>query len=132
MICTANTIHSILKTVTLHTLFLSILMVIGMVVSGWKQTGNKILSVLFAAFCCLIFRFFLYESESLGRHPQLNVIVPAGIFLLGPMILFLARLSVDPSFIIDQQAFRHSIPAIIKTYIKNRTIKAVNLCFTTR
>lgn len=92
-------------------------MSIGMILSNRKKTKNQILFGLFLAFSLIIFYFFLYESDNIRIYPYLSVSCLSGVFLIGPMVYFLAQFSVDNSFRITSQETRHIIPAVIALLI---------------
>lgn len=102
-----------LKVLTLHTFFLSILMSFGMILSNRKEVKNQIFFGLFLAFSLIIFYFFLYESNFIKTYPYLSASCLSGIFLIGPMVYFLAQYSLDKNFKITTKHTLHLLPALI-------------------
>jgi AraC-like DNA-binding protein len=85
----------------------------GMILSNRKKPKNQIFFGLFLAFSLLIFYFFLYESNDFKAYPYLSVSCLASVFLIGPMLYFLAQYSVDKNFILTLKELCHILPAII-------------------
>ena len=110
-------LQSVVKIVTLHTFFLSTLMSIGMLLSNRKNAKNQIFFGLFLAFSLMIFYFFLYESKLVASHPYLSVLSLPGIFLLGPMVYFLALYSINNTFEFTKKQYWHILPAFISLII---------------
>lgn len=113
MICEVLYLQSVIKILTLHTFFLSTFMTVGMLLSDRKSVKNQIFFGLFLAFSLMIFYFFLYESKLVETHPYLSVICIPGIFLIGPMIYFLALYSIDKTYHFTRKRYWHISPAFI-------------------
>jgi AraC-like DNA-binding protein len=110
MILEAINLKALVKIITLHTFFLALLMTAGLLLTIRKNYKNRIFFGLFLAFSLIIFYFFLYESKLETAHPYLSAISMSGVFLLGPMLYFLARYAVNKSFLITKKHIWHLIP----------------------
>ncbi len=117
MICEAMYLQSVIKIVTLHTFFLSTFMSFGMLLSNRKNAKNQIFFGLFLAFSLMIFYFFLYESKLVETHPYLAVLCIPAVFLIGPMVYFLAWYSVNKAFEFTKKRYWHLMPAFISLVI---------------
>jgi AraC-like DNA-binding protein len=104
-------LQSALKILTLHTFFLSALMAVGMILSNRKKVKNKIFFGLFLAFSLMIFYFFLYESGFVETFPYLSAAFIPGLFLIGPMVFFLACYAADSTYQLTGRVAPHFIPA---------------------
>ena len=109
-------LQPVLKIITLHTFFLSTLMAIGMILSSHKKVKNQIFFGLFLSLSLIILYFFLYESNNITTHPYLSVSCLSGAFLIGPMLFFLTKYSLDKDYTITLKEVRHIIPAIIALF----------------
>ncbi len=109
-------IQTALKTITVHTFFLSVLMAVGMIISNRKKVKNQILFGLFLAFSLIILYFFLYESNNIKTYPYLSVSCLSGVFLIGPTVYFLAKYSLDKKYTLTPHEIRHIIPAVIALF----------------
>lgn len=105
-------LKSVVLVVTLHTFFLSTLMSLGMFLSNPKQSKNQIFFGLFLSFSLITFYFFLFESGMVELHPFLAVICLPGLFLIGPMVFFLAKFSVNADYKLTPYDLRHFAPAL--------------------
>lgn len=123
MLIAAIKLQSIVRIVTLHTFFLSALMSLGMLLSGRKTAKNQVFFGLFLSFSLIIFYFFLYDSNLVERYPYLSVLCLPGIFLIGPMIYFLAQYSTDKSFKFTRKQNIHILPSIFSLLFGLLTIK---------
>lgn len=111
-----NFFQTALKIITLHTFFLSILMAVGMILSDRKKAKNQIYFGLFLSFSLIILYFFLYESNSIQTYPYFSVSCLSGIFLIGPMVYFLALYSLDKNYTLTSREVYHIIPAVIALF----------------
>jgi AraC-like DNA-binding protein len=110
-------LKTILKVITLHTFFLSVLMSLGMILSNHKKVKNQIFFGLFLTFSLIIFYFFLYESNYVKTYPYLSTSCLSGVFLIGPMIYFLTQYSLDKSFKLTIKESYHLLPALLALFV---------------
>ena len=88
-----------------------------MLLSNRKNAKNQIFFGLFLAFSLMIFYFFLFESKLIETHPYLAVICIPGIFLIGPMVYFLALYSLCKNFEFTSKRYWHIVPVFISLVI---------------
>lgn len=88
----------------------------GMILSKRREAKNQIFFGLFLAFSLIIFYFFLYESDYIKVYPYLSVSCLSGLFLIGPMVYFLAQYSLDNSFRLTYHKFLHLIPVVFSLF----------------
>ena len=88
-----------------------------MLLSNRKNAKNQIFFGLFLALSLMIFYFFLFESKLIETHPYLAVICIPGIFLIGPMVYFLALYSISKAFEFNLKKYWHIVPVFISLVI---------------
>ena len=106
-------LHTLLKILTLHTFFISLLTAMGMILSAPGKAKNQILFGIFMASGMIIFYFFLYESGLLNKHHALSAFCFSGGYLIGPMLYFLVLYALNNNFKLRKIDLLHFIPAAL-------------------
>ncbi len=87
-----------------------------MILSNRRAARNQIFFGLFLALSLITFYFFLYETDNIRAYPYLSISCLSGIFLIGPMIYFLAQYSLDKNFSLTFRDSIHLIPPIFALF----------------
>lgn len=112
----------IINYITLHSFIISILLAIGVLLSGYKKRKNHIFFGLLFALSLNNAYFFLYHSNLFSTYPVISAICFSGIFLLGPFIWAFTQISVNPVVQFSKTTLLHFIPVILSVFISTLSV----------
>lgn len=106
---------SLIVILTLHSLLLTALMSVGQFIANRKSLKNWYFLGLFFVFGLIQTHYILFEMNSLDDYPAIHIFPVVAIFLLGPLIYFITRHTIEKSLKNDPYILFHLLPLLIAT-----------------
>lgn len=97
----------------LHGFFLASLMAVGQLIVNRRSVKNLLFFGLFFDFALFEFHYLILEAGLLQRHPVIHILNLPAIYLLGPVVYFFARFSLEKNFVFHKRYLWHFIPVAV-------------------
>lgn len=99
--------------ITFNGLFLASLIAVGQLIADRKSSKTWLFFLLFLIFCLFQIHYIIFEIQSLSQYKIINLFPVTAIYLLGPVILGITRLTVKEGYTtLKKKEIKHLVPVL--------------------
>ena len=104
--------------ITFNGIFLSSLIAVGQLIADRKSSKTWLFFLLFLIVCLFQIHYIIFEIQSLAQYKIINLFPVTAIYLLGPVILGITKLSVKEGYTtLDKKEIKHLVPVLAASLV---------------
>lgn len=104
--------------ITFNGVFLASLIAVGQLIADRKSSKTWLFFLLFLIVCLFQIHYIIFEIQSLAQYKIINLFPVTAIYLLGPVILGITKLSVKEGYTtLDKKEIKHLVPVLTASLV---------------